>query len=96
MGGCFVMTGKLLWCKRKNFSVVFKVGFKENILETDDVGRCLAVVIHLTVEFVFVLQIMPIFLSLSLFIYLFFFPQNQLHTFNDVCNNESLVSDTET
>lgn len=23
-------------------------------------------------------------------------PQNQLHTFNDVCNNESLVSDTET
>lgn len=22
--------------------------------------------------------------------------QNQLHTFNDVCNNESLVSDTET
>ena len=24
------------------------------------------------------------------------FPQNQLHTFNDVCNNESLVSDTET
>lgn len=29
-------------------------------------------------------------------VYSCFLPQNQLHTFNDVCNNESLVSDTET